>query len=184
MMRYPLAVLGIFAALAYAASAEVESQRIDDQEHGFSLVYPKAWRAWKDSDEKCHLTLRSTDDHMMVFVLSEVLDTDLQPKSEADLVDWGRRVFVHHDPDDPKVSAESITVTDSLFRKCVAVRLAMSTSEGKTLRSEVYAFTDYLNNRSHRRIWKVFAMYEPERVTPAELDGWQMIKASLKITLF
>ena len=183
-MRKALLTFALFATATCAAFGQSASQAVDDQKHGFSLSYPKEWRSWAEEDEKCHLTLRSSDDHLMVFVLSEVLDADRLPKADGDLVDWARFLFVHSDPGGPKVAAESIEIDSSLFRKCVAVRLAMTAPDGKIVRSEIFAFTDFPNDHAHLRIWKVFAMFEPGHLTHAELDGWQKIKTSLRITRF
>jgi hypothetical protein len=179
-MKQALVILVMLIA-SHVASAEVAFQSLEDQQHGFVLRYPKKWRVWRDSDDKCHLTLRSTDDHMMVFVMSEVFEPALLPAHDESLSEWGRRTFVR---EDPKVTVKSVVVDHSLFAPCAFVSLEMRQDDGTKLKSETYAFTCYPSDESRRRVWKVFAIFEPASVTAEELAGWAEIKSSLRITGF
>jgi len=50
--------------------------------------------------------------------------------------------------------------------------------------SEILMFTDFYNDRSHTRLWKLMAIMDDATPTAAELAQWEQIKKSIQILRF
>ncbi len=166
--------------LMVGASASPASDVVQykDSKAGFELSYPRGWEMWKDADPDNHLTLRSSDDNLMVFVNSSVLDESKLPQTESVLADWARSIYDHGDP---TVQIESCTVVTLAAGRCVKTVLIMSPKGGQELHCENYTFVEYDRNRLHRRIWKVFAIFPKDHLTSEERRGWQHLVATVRI---
>lgn len=162
------------------ARVESEPSYYVDPNNDFSLSYPSGWSLWNDTEPGEHLTLRSVEDHIMVFVTSRILENDLLPESVDALEAWGRVLYVR---DDPNVHVKSISST-TLFMPCVLVRLTFSPSEGKEAQSETYTFTRSYIDSSQTRIWKLFAIMDEGQMSADERAGWELIKTSFRASNF
>lgn len=152
-----------------------------DPNAGFELTYPKTWKISKDSEPGNHLTLKTADGSLMGFVLSSVLDESELPQTESVLEAWARSIYDHGDPTVQIVSCEAV---ERSGKTCVKTVLTMSPKGGEPLGSEIYTFVDYHRDKSHRRMWKIFAIFPKEKIGSEELAPWHKVVSSVQIKTY
>ena len=175
-------ILGLFImVLAAVELSAADTVAHKDPNAGFELSYPKNWKTWKDSEPGNHLTLKAAGGSLMGFVLSSVLDESELPQTESVLEAWARSIYDHGDPTVQIVSCEAI---EHSGKTCVRTVLIMSPKGGEPLRSEIFTFVDYYRDKSHRRMWKIFAIFPKEKTSPEELALWHEVVSSVQIKTY
>ncbi len=167
-----LLVVAVLAKMSWAGSVPYK-----DAKAGFELAYPDGMKTWKDSEPGNHLTLRAPSDGLMMFVNSNAIAEADLPKTEEALVPWARSIYDHGDP---AYRIESCATVEVPAGKCLRTVIVMTPKSGEILICENFTFVDCIPERSHRRVWKVFAIF-PKRLAAEESAALQNIVRTVRI---
>lgn len=148
-----------------------------DAKAGFELAYPDDMKTWKDSEPGNHLILRAPRDGLMVFVNSNAFTEAELPKTEEALVPWVRSIYDHGDP---AYRIESCAPVEVPTGKCLRTVIVMTPKSGEILICENFTFVDFIPERSHRRVWKIFAIF-PKRLAAEGSAALQNIVRTVRI---
>ncbi len=176
-MTYRVSIVALLVFGAMRIQSFAESVPYKDAKAGFELAYPKGVKIWKDTEPDNHLAIGSPDDGLMVFVNSNVFNEVDLPKTETALVPWARGIYDH---EDPAYRLESCAVVELPAGKCVKTIVVMTPKSGEVLIAETCTFVDCFQNRSHRRVWKVFAIL-PKKRSAEKSAEWQDILRTVRI---